>query len=172
MVFKVYGVSPEMKADMEARWDSEDGRNARAAQMANILDSMAIDKAQGDARYAGVNAKAALQGAVNSVPSSPGGQHHMESVRDAWVNATVTGSGYFMSDCVEPPPDQRSATEMAADAMREYDAALMAKLQKLKPKVRPRTHGDWARGWREAGELAMWEKIIAAINQPAKVKGE
>jgi len=139
--------------------------------LAEPLSAVAIDKARGDARYAGVNAKAALQGAVNSVLSSPDGQHYLESARDAWLNATVTGTGYFLSDCVAPP--ERSATEMAADAMREYDAALMAKLQKLKPKVRPRTHGDWARGWREAGELAMYEKIIAAITGPQEQpKGE
>jgi hypothetical protein len=40
---------------------------------------------------------------------------------------------------------------------------ILAAIKELKPPHRVKTHGDWARSWREAGEMAMWERVIAAI---------
>lgn len=60
-------------------------------------------------------------------------------------------------------------TEAATKAERER---IRAALQDLKPPHRPRTHGDWARGWKEAGELAMFDRVMAALDAPAKKGGE
>lgn len=59
-------------------------------------------------------------------------------------------------------PDQFAVhpTERAAAAER---SRILAAIQALKPPHRPKTNGDWARAWKESGELAMWERVIKAI---------
>ena len=60
-------------------------------------------------------------------------------------------------------PDAAGAAKSGHATAQSERARILALLQDLKPRVHSRTHGDWARGWREAGELAMWERMVKAI---------
>lgn len=96
------------------------------------------------------------------------GTHHPVTLRcddpaltfsdQARASGVVRVSGYT------PEPVFSVAIERA-DAAKVERQRLRAALQELKPPHRPRTHGDWARGWREAGALEMWERLDALLEK-------
>lgn len=82
---------------------------------------------------------------------------------------------------VDASDDLYSASGLFADALKAFRtarvgkfepgpavserASLLSALQEMKPPKRPRTHGDWARAWKEDGELAMWERAMALVEK-------
>jgi hypothetical protein len=79
-------------------------------------------------------------------PESNAGDDHIRCIK-----ATLKAKGPVGVNLTAPDP-------AAAERTR-----ILAAIKELKPPHRVKANGDWARAWKEAGELAMWERVIAAI---------
>lgn len=114
-----------------------------------------IDKARGDARYAGLDYAA-------SWPTEKRFQKMVLHVGEG---------GDLMSGDWEPcdgSSQKLAETDLVVDSVRggieAERARILSAIQSLKPRIRP-THGDFARAWREQGALELYEKIVAAIEK-------
>jgi hypothetical protein len=104
------------------------------------------ERATGDARYAALDEAYAACFETAAITGS------------SWMTLNADGNSFALRQH-EPFASSDAIREQATQAER---ARIREELQKLKPRIRP-SHGDWARAWRDAGAMALWEQIDAAI---------